>query len=59
MAYLVDLRLAELYDGIVGGGEGGHFPSIGNEVLHDAWAGRDDHRAVQVGVEFIAENRLD
>ena len=52
----MDLGLAELYDGVVGGGEGGHLPPVSNEVLHDAWAVWHDHRAVQVGVEFIAEN---
>ena len=55
--YLVNLRFPELYDGVVRLGEGGDFPTIGNEVLHNAGAWRDDDRAVQVGVEFITETK--
>ena len=55
MVYLVDLRFPELYDGVVRLGEGGHFPSVGNEVLHNAGAWWDNHRAVQGRVEFITE----
>ena len=59
LLYLVNLRFSELYDGVVRLGEGGYFPTIGNEVLHNAGARRDDDRAVQVGVEFITETELE
>ena len=53
----MNLRFSELDDGVVpvGLGEGGDFPSIGNEVLHNAWAGWDNDRAVEVWVKFITK----
>ena len=56
--YLVNLRFSQLYDGVVRLGEGSDLPTVGDEVLHNAGAGWDDDRAVEVRVKFITKNRI-